>query len=252
MTYLSAVLADAPRNFWRCADAGGGLLADIGSLPRAMSVNASTPQLGYKGPNSDGGSIWIDANSIAQFADAQTLALPLTLEAWVWQHYRRAATQVIATVEGAANATAVELQMNINGLPQGFGPTTNSSGAVALAQQTWHHLVVVVTAAATTLYVDAIAQVAGGANAATPANPTMGIGGHLTPGGSNASMNIAEVALYTVALAPARITAHFVAADQTTQFPVYQGFGAFNLSTGVVTFNSDLAESILASVRKTY
>lgn len=234
------------------ADAGGGLCADIGSVRTALAVNASTPQLGYKGPISNGGSIWVNANSIAQQVDPDTLALPLTLECWVWQHYRAAVAQIIAVAEANGGVTAMALSIDATGHPQGYGPSTNRLAAGAITIQQWHHLVVTATAAATTLYVDAIAQPAAGANGAPPAGVHYGVGGHVTPVGTFAAANVAEVALYPTALSPTRINAHFLAADNVSSFPVFQGFGAFNLSTGIVAFNVDDLTSILNAVRHTF
>jgi hypothetical protein len=252
MTYLSTVLADNPRHYWRCADAGGGLLLDIGSAPMALSVNASTPISGYSGPNSLGGSAWLDANALAQFVDADPLAGPWTMEAFVWQHYRRASAQIIATAELAGGASVAVLQIGATGLPQGFGTATASTAGAAMSIQHWHHLAVVVTVAATTLYVDGVAQPAGGANGVGVQQITYGIGAHIQPFGGAASANISEVAFYNAALTGAQIAAHFAAADQLTALPAYQGFGVFSPGSGTTAFNPAQLDSILKSVRKTY
>jgi hypothetical protein len=253
VTYLSAVLADAPVHYWRCADPGGALLHDVGSSPRALVNGLSgAAQMPYIGPTSDGGSAYFDLNNNGNYGDGDlALTLPFSLECWCWIQKSFGTAQGFVSISNGA--LAVELGIDATLHPHAFTPLGTLVGAAALTRQAWHHLVLTCTLGACILYADAFNVNAGGGAAAT-FNPFLVIGSGGTPVAPTrfAHAALAECAVYPVALAAGRVTAHFAAADLTAGRPVFRGGGSFDVSLGTGTFDSSILPRILADVEKVY
>ena len=254
--YLTAVLADSPIHYWRLADPGGSLVHDIGSTPRAMATNNFATVVPYTGPISDGGSAWFDALTTVNFFDSDSRTTPCSAELWVWQHYTRNAFQGLFSMDVPGVTALCDIAISALGHPQANVALTSILSASAITIQAWHHLVVTRTAALSTLYVDGISvgTVATGAQAA--ANFNMAIGAYLASSFGNtanpASANIAEVAMYGTALSAARVTAHFVAADNTSSKPISKISGVGQPNTGNANTSADALQQILNAVKKTY
>jgi len=249
VTYLSEVIADNPKHYWRCADPAPGLFNDIGSTPVALVTNITQACFPFSGPNSDGGSFYCDSNNDAVFRDTESNGTPLSVECWFWQHYIRGVTQALFDVEQASVTSLALAFITSTGAVQvnaGAGHLTTASFPPV---QRWHHLVVTRSASLTSIYLDG-ASIGSFATAAQAAVPVQFAVGAAVGDTSVASANISEVAYYTTVLSAARVLAHFNAADQTSQPPIAGSGSLSGASTNL--FYTGLLEQILQSVRKLY
>lgn len=250
--YLSAVVADSPRHYWRCADPGGALLNDIGSAPLALALQGEGPELAYSGPVSDGGSAVITNNVGFDYLDTEVLAVPLSAELWIFQFYRQGLIQSPLDVEDPSGLTLATVQILANGQIQAFTANPPLLSVATLPTQGWHHIVVTSSLAGAVLYLDGVSVATSAAAVPTSTGVLYGVGARANPTNRfPCAAAIAEVAVYSTALSSARVAAHFAAADNTGQPPVSKQFGSFSSGGGIVLNASQLA-SILGAVRKTF
>lgn len=254
MSYASAVLADAPRHYWRCADPGGIYLHDIGSTPIALLFEGSAFQtsLPYFGPTSDGGAVTLNGTQSAWDLQGDAIANPVSIECVVWQQERTPATQyLVLLITGATVAAGLHLNTGVPNL-QGQS-ATRATSAAAISRQAWHHIVGTVDVAGNgKLYVDAV----------NVANAVVGAGGAATyqlvlgstgPGATSfLSGSLAECAVYTTVLSPAQVTNHFVALDATANRPIFKANGTWTGTFGTGLSQSQDLASVLSAVRKTF
>lgn len=249
MTYKSTVLADTPFHWWRCNDPGGQILNDFNALtPRSLMVTGFAQQVGYSGPTTDGGSVWIDSNTGAWLLDSNTaLPQPFSYECWVWRHRLSGNVEVLFSHGNQLVITAAgKIQF------QGVANVFNVTGATTLTEQQWHH--VVGTYGPTNgvkLYVDGAQDAtAAYAGAIAGANPiTLGVS---STSSNAATINAAEVAEYAYELTAAKVLAHFNAAEQPGNIPTFQLMGRGNLSSGTSDLNTATLDAILAAVQHTF
>lgn len=254
MTYLSAVLADNPLHYWRCADPGGSIVHDIGSSPDALLMAGQYQEpLPYIGPNSDGGSILLNGITGPWDLDGEALNNPFTVECWVWQQERTPATQYCILANLAAGGVLAALYLN-NGVPnlQGFG-APRATAVAAISKQHWHHLVGTVDALGNgLLYVDAVVQPGAVVGAGGAGSYTKAIG-LVSPGGTNVlSGALSECAMYSAVLTPTQVNNHFVAADNTISRPIYKANGTWSITTGSLTSNAQQLAVVLGDLSTTY
>ena len=250
MTYLSEVLADAPLHYWRMADPGGGLCHDIGSSPVHQHVNASALCLGYSGPNSDGGSC--DLSNDNTFAitgeNVHFAGGALTLEMFVWNFSH------IATLNQQLFWNCALAQYSLYNDNTFWRFIYNSvfvpvGGVTAPVTQQWTHLVGTYGGGNGQLYVNGAASGGAVAIAAGAADNGRIDECHNVAAGSRGF--VSEVAIYLSQLSAARAAAHYAAADQLAQAPVFTQAGHFSSSTGSGATLAADASSILAAVTKT-
>jgi Concanavalin A-like lectin/glucanases superfamily len=228
VSYLSEVLADAPLHYWRLLDPDGSLVKDVGSTPQDLLpthslVNSGNALEHYSGPVSDGAAALFLA--VPYMCNNQPiLAPPFTFEWWVYSinHVDTQGSQIV--ISSNANGAGTVLFQATDQAGGTFLQAQVGSDSVSYAAASahhWHHAVLVYTGAAITLYVDAVQQAT---LAVVTAHSILGssiaVGG-LAPNGSEGAFRfLSEVAVYGIALSPARITAHFLAADNTASSPV--------------------------------
>ena len=253
MTYLSSVLADAPVHFWRCADPGGLVLQDIGSAPYPLAgVNGVVSgQLGYSGPNTDGGSYLAQATSYLQSVNTLAANNRFTIELFCWPvGAYGAANQYLAGFDGAAAASvwlALTANMSFSSAYNGVRATeatTNRQGA-------WHHVAVSYDGTNLRLYVDGALQQTSAVASLATANNVFFLNRRSGAGNFYVGF-LSEVAWYASALTLARISAHSAAADNTAVRPSYAQSGTLSLTSGLPPLGATGLEAILDSVRKTY
>lgn len=253
MSYVSTVLADAPTHFWRCADPGGAILHDIGSSPRQLSQGIAGQSITpYSGVDSQGGAAYLDLNGNANYGDSDLAnPTPFSLEAWFWLHKSAAAAQDFLGLSDGTTAVSIGVDATLH--PHAFSMAGAIVGAAAVNRQHWHHIVLTQTVGAAILYLDAI-NVGAIGGLATAFSPNIVLGSAGTAAAPVRFMHggICEVAIYPVALAAGRVTAHFVAADSVATRPVYKGAGVFSTTTGEVSINSDVLKLIGAQVTTRY
>jgi hypothetical protein len=257
VTYLSAVLADTPTHFWRLADPGGSIAIDIGGTQRPLAIaGLNRPPFGYTGPNRDGGSACFIHGGVPD-SNANTLdAIPYvgawSLECWAYALADNP-NATFQTLLGWDGTTANSLSVNY-GVGGILGATYNgvacNSPAAAFSLLAWHHVVATYDGANAKIYVDAILK---NTVAIGTANKTL----KLIVSRDSADLHtfegfLAEVAVYAAALAPARVTAHFAAADNAALAPSLVSPGSTSSTTGSPSYSTPDILTILASVRKTY
>lgn len=255
MPYLSTVLADTPQHFWRMADPGGSLLHDIGGGTLFPLYNAAPGATPFTGPSSDGGSATFNALSHGGALCRNSLSLatsPWSFEIWCFPIDLGAANaRVIQFNNGAASVgidylTSKKFQFFFSGFGGSPSVTTTNTYNPAL----WHHLVATYDHVTMRLYVDGAAD---GTNAQVvdPSDP-YDIYLSQTQAGVTFVMQLAELAIYTSVLSSTRVSAHFSAADQVAQRPVFHGAGVGSIYPAVPGSPTVDLTTILNSVRKTY
>lgn len=248
MTYLSAVMADSPRHYWRCADPGGNILHDIGSTPKALFSGTGSRSLPYMGPNSDGGS-FLNGNDQYWNLEAETLGPPITVEVWVWQVYRTGGAVRVVDVITSGGFTLASVGIDASGNPQGFGSGGPVLPANTITTQAWHHIAFVVpVSAASYLVLDGVQLGTGAAGGGGTIAALLCLGATVPGGASRFNGAISEAAIYNSALSLARIQAHYAAADNTAARPVFKPYGTWSITTGVSGMNTTDTAAILDAV----
>lgn len=248
MTYLSEVIADSPIHYWRAADPGGALMHDIGSTPK-HAAGIGNPILGYSGPVSDGGSV--DLSTSSRFANTGIAVVrpttAITLECWVWIQQNLTGTNLFLSWPQSPDCA---LYMTGSQFIFGYNSVGSNSGAIAPTHQTWTHLVGTWDGTNVKLYVNAIAF---------PTNPVAALpaGSFIIEIGTNQANSffsasfLAELAIYNTALSPARVNAHFLAADRTSQPPIYSQAGGISGQIANVQYTGG-TQQILADLFSHY
>jgi len=247
VSYLTTVLADAPVHYWRCNDPGGGLLNDIGSAPKFLTlVTVNSNALPYGGVNTDGASGWFDANTGAWHNPGDALVSPRSLECWVWRHALSGRVEVFCSHYVNLQITAANTVLWASGGPNVTSPAT-------ITEQAWHHIVGTYgPVGGAKLYIDGVNVVTGaytGAFAPGAQVESIGMSG---AGGNFTSANVCEVADYATELSAARVSAHFAAADLTAGLPLYLGFGAPAGGAGLIQYAGPDLALILKSVYRSF
>jgi len=245
--YSSAVLADAPVHYWRMADPGGGIAHDIGSSPHHLHGlgSAISQPLGYSGPISDGGAM--DLCLDGQYANTGNpvtiVADPLTVELWYWNWQGLASTRDLIQIQSANQIALFHSATQWSWLYNGVTLSTNNG----FTEQAWHHIVASHGGGNSRLYIDS--NPFGPSAVALQANVSaiMELSANAALGPNWGGGYFAEVAIYNVALSQARVSAHFVAADQVGQAPINLASGG----GGGAPFTSAIGD-ILAAVRRSY
>jgi hypothetical protein len=243
--YLTAVLADNPIHYWRCADPGGALAHDIGSVPRHQAMtNPETNPLGYSGPISDGGSLFGTGNSGRSNTGVAvpSYGTAYTFECWFWLFRDDTSPGNIMS-----NQSVSALGWN-----SATGWTWNGGGGVASSLtnytlRAWHHLVGSVDGTSAILYVDGTQRATAAGHSASPSDLVYfqenSSGTGVGQGG------IAEAAIYNAKLSSTRVGVHFAAGDQVFQDPVYQLAGGVPGGLSAAAPYLGLLQQILQSVR---
>jgi Concanavalin A-like lectin/glucanases superfamily len=234
------------------AEPGGVLVHDIGSNPIAQELANWGSQFSYTGPNSDGASAYF-AGGGASFTEpnVETVGLPVSMECWFWPFESGGANQVIYSIWSSSGASLISARKQSGHTMQVFCPGGNLLGG-SCNLQAWNHLVVTVALTGTTVYLNgsSIGTVAG--SAFGPILCTYSIAEDAVGGAAIAHMAISEVAVYFSILSSGQVSAHFAAADLTSQPPVFITGGTYSLISGSATqFSTDLS-NIYNSVHRTY
>lgn len=253
MTYAAEVLADNPIHYWRFDEPGPtAALWDVGSAPLPIMEDGSHGLVltGYGGPGG-GGSAWthggwtgyIGPDFLVDVRGGSPTAF--SFEVWLWLTRWEAAASVI-TEQSSSGTEQWRLRVLTTGIVEattvagGTGTTVNT-GAYAVDNESWHQLGF--THDGSTLSVFLNGYVWASAAAALPGSPTQRytLAGNIGGGTNNPSGWIAEAAIYPTALDPARILAHYSAADLTVPPKLI----------GPVGMSPDVS-AILSAVRRTY
>jgi|SRR5690242_18585627 len=247
--YLSAVIADSPRHYWRCADPGGHLLHDIGSARDVLAASVIGDITGWSGPISDGGSADFTLDSTFALSGVNNVEVtsPFTMEALVWSNTAPSTIGVIAQWTAGGSIAIVR---NAANNWQFFYNGVGIVGA-AVAHQSWKHLVGTFDGATVRFYVDAILQ------GSAPAAPNVTGGGVYALGANfggtqHGESFLSEVAMYGSALSAARVSAHFLAIDNVLSSPVFGNAGGLTGASGTDVSYLGMLQQILQSVRKVF
>lgn len=233
MSYLTEVLADSPAHYWRFADPGGQRAADIGSGVRTSHIPVAgfspAAYMPYTGFASDGGSLasgirWISGMPVQSCS-------AWTIEACVYCVATGATLSGIFEV-GYATNTYAGFTVFPGGAPHwyyGAGPT-DVFGTHFLTPETWHHLVLTNDGTNLRGYMDAILEVTQAGPAVTQIGAGTSVHGVHTATNTSPGAWISELAVYTSALSPTRITAHYAALPSSSG-PVWKAASSSDTSS---------------------
>lgn len=250
MTYRSTILADVPSHYWPLAEPGGTVVSDI--IDPAGTGLSLAGSVGYRGITSTDGSALINNsanNAFIGLRSKQYAVSPFTLEAWVYL-WGYLGTYMDVLMFGGATASAdlivqptgqLTLQFRGAGLPGVF----SSVGLVPLNQ--WVHLVASVGSLTTWLYINGVLDSSGTPTHNLPASGPFGIGGE-SDRTQPVNGYVASPAIYTVALGAPAVLAHYNAAEQKGEAPVFVGGAS---AQAIAALQVDLAR-IIADVERTW
>jgi hypothetical protein len=225
MTYLTEVVADSPIHYWRMADAGGYRLADIGSASHASFTPNGGSSLAtivpYTGPNSDGGSA---------ASGVRLLTFPpivggsaFSIECLAWAVNKGSAYSLALEVQ-TDTAQYAKLSVNPGAFSSwslGSGPST-ITGSHSVSSENWHHYVLTNDGTTVRAYFDSLTDGTGSPPGMSLYPLGVNIFGDHNNANEKSGLWLSEVALYTTALSPTRINAHFLALPSMSS-PVWKG-----------------------------
>jgi hypothetical protein len=247
VSIATAILADAPRLYWKLDDPTGPAASDSSGFAQP-GVYSGTFQLGQPGPEiSTNSALLLDRALIYSLNQSPVFGLPESMECWLATESLQTAQNTfldngrgVAPTTGMSLAFAAGSGLNqpvnviINGIATGVANGNILVGA-------WHHVVLTKTAAfITNIWIDGVntyVNVNTGANTGLNAGDKVQIGANL-PG---QLLYLAHVALYNVALTAAQVAAHF-AANTTPQGP--QPVSA--VTSGTTTALQDILSAFVA------
>lgn len=235
LTYSAAVNVDAPTSYWRFEEPSGAAAADTAAANPGTFSGAYTRNQAGALTSEASVAVQLTAGAGNGTALVKTNGViagnstDLTIEAWV------KTTNVVGSACGAPAGCRILYGEGKNGSPyshfflgldqgkplfhwEAAYPGENVVDEVSIADGAWHHLAAVKSGTAVTLYVDGLSVKTGTVTGNLALTNTAGhearIGdlSNLYGGGSRAwSGHLDELAVYRMALTPARITAHYAA-----------------------------------------
>jgi hypothetical protein len=241
--YSSAVLADSPKHYWRCADPGGVLLHDVGSQQLALMTNSNYPSgLPYTGPISDGGAFVSQGVAYAWFnEDLDANGAALSVELLLWQQ-ADIATQQIAFV--ARSGTSVFfIDVSTTRKLGAHGPSSAVVDTVNFPLQTWVHVVATLTTGGSCiLYKNAIQVATVSVGAMPSGNYRYALGGNSNAFASPWQGGLSECSVYNAVLTPTQVNNHYLAIDNQSSRPIFRVQGTDP--------SFDILNDILSAVRQ--
>ena len=225
--YVAAVLADSPLAYWRLKDtapSGSGSVVDSSGNNHPLTPNGgitwgdptATVDTAGRSALLDGTTGYLSAP--AALADTLMDSSAWTVELWIYcRNDGSAGTGIFGAASASGNGFGIGFYGN-----QLYTSSTaggNKSGPLHPMLRNWHHVVLTSTGQ---LYIDNIAQTDTSGSGVVTTNAFI-------LGGSNDGLyfwpgRIAETAIYQSVLSPARVAAHWNAANAIT-LPTGQTFG---------------------------
>jgi hypothetical protein len=220
-SFESAILADAPKHWWRFLEPRGGATFDFGSTPLPMVSGHPYIMgggMGWSGPDSSSGAILNDvADSSFSQVGQISIAQPFTMEIWCWNLNGSGLGTLQWRVDPNAGPTT-GLQLSPSGAVfLNNGVSVGASYGTSLGQ--WHQVVGRDDGVNTSIFIDG-ASVASAASSGSAS----GSQSHFTPT-SPIPCIVSELLFWNVALGSSRISAHYSAASQKSRTPT-QSAGA--------------------------
>jgi hypothetical protein len=260
MTYPATVLANSPTHYWRCQEAGGPLLIDIGSSPYHLAMNSGF-LLGSAGICGDGVAVFCGPDLLQRMFIPKVgsyVTNPFTVEFWAYPFAVETLgnTCLFSNADGTAHKgieifllSTLKWQVNVgNGAAY-----LNIAPAAATTTYAWHHVVMTMTGTTCTLYVDGVNLGTVTVTFVADVNTGLNFNASSTPtGGTSFSRALyTECAIYPTALSGADVTSHFNAGTLRNTIPLFRAPGPGGAIVDSGGFTVDMA-SILEAVRKTF
>lgn len=224
--YRDAVMADAPRAYWRLAEASGTTAADeTGANPGIYHGDAvlGQPSPLLTGPDTAVFLDGIDDHVVVPDSDSLDATDEVSVEAWV-KRTKAGSFQVVVGKpgHGASRLENYALWINTYDLPVGyFGDGVSYVRVMAreALDTGWHHIVTTYDNATARLYVDGeLKNAVSSTVQLTPDDKPLKIGranyGVWPMGGG-----VDEVAVYGTALSQGRVMAHYTASRAQSSAP---------------------------------
>jgi hypothetical protein len=256
MTYVTTVAADSPDHWWRMADPGGAILHDIGSNAHTIPLFTNEPNgIPYSGMTSDGlCGVRLSNGGVIKGSILNAIGTTWSVECWAWLFTTNTDGQILELGAAGGNPRIGLRHILASGKILAYQtqlPLTITSVATP-TDQAWHHFVLTYDHANLRLYIDGVLDTTVAGVAAT--NNTYNTFLLTDVNSTTAALGfIEDVATYTTLLSGPNVAAHFAAADQVAQTPVWAGpASGLSGSTGSATPIGPNIDSILSSVRKTY
>lgn len=215
--YRNAVLADAPRGYWRLGEPSGTAILDTsGNGQNGLYKN--TPTLGEAGALSGDSNTAVAFNGTDEYGEVPHNGLlnhgdVFSYELWFKQTEKL--ERCLLFKQGTSGTTA-KVDINSELKPRlrvpGFANLVVSS--VAVEDTNWHHLVVTKTGSTIKLYLDGVDRTGSTENRSITDNTGPVYIGTEEPGGGFFKGTLDEVAWYGYALSEARVVAHYEAAQE--------------------------------------
>lgn len=219
MTYLSEVLADNPLHYWRCADAGGYFMYDIGSSP--ITLYAASVLETATGIEAGGGSVVGGAKGFGTSLIQRTSTSPFSIECWCWLFNANSVNVLTGITRLGVGGTDFLLLASDSSVGyQINSQTTSLVSNVVPTYNVWNHVVATYDGTTHRLYVNAV-------QIATFSSPSGSLNaqGTFVVANPNNHAALAECAFYASTLSPTRITAHYNAVSLPQSPPISVGQG---------------------------
>lgn len=246
-TYPALVLGDGPKVYWRLGEAappyldssGNGMSFSSGQsggafVPSQPSLLSSDPVDAALYFNTG----WLSRAPIAALAAIRDV---FTVEAWVKLTSLTNPNMSIFTGWGGSPYVRITSANKLELLVEGGASICLST--VAITDLNRHHVVVTKNGATVKLYIDGVDVTGTVTNATFSAAPTWMALGTNQAGTDPAKMVMDEIAIYTVALSPAQVTAHYSTGSSP---PVPQTITPGGITSAQNFGPSDYAKKILA------
>lgn len=216
MAYSDTILADSPKGYWPLDDSSGSsTVVDLATSPHNGTVGAGTT-LGATGKHGTAMSTTGASGQGVSIGAGNVLGSgwsALTLEAWVKTTSGTNGLPIIWN-DNESSARNWRLSLKTGGLPEilfwnASGSLGIATSSVAVHDGNWHHVVGVYNGTNVLIYVDGTQRgsATNSGNAAANAAATLLIGRHTN--GSSFNGTIDEAAIYSTALSPSQISAHY-------------------------------------------
>lgn len=212
--YISAVMADSPRAFWKLQETSG-LPQDSSGNGLHMTSTTGSPTYSQTGPMGDLAILLNAGPNRFSRSPTSTVTDNFTCELWfkIASHTGAATIYRDDNNGGVGWGLQIDATAHITGY---YNSLTTSAGATALTTGNWYHIVVLRRSGTWEIYVNGSVD-NGSAGTGAPGSPGAGV--VQLGDGTALAFHAAYMAVYESALSSGRIAAHYSSALGQTLLP---------------------------------